>query len=237
MKTHVAAEIGLAHDGSEAFAHAYIEAVADAGADSVKFQYHDEFRDDEPSRPWRPALGRILPGLALTRHDYWRATSFAPEVWRRLLDAAHRRDLQFGISVYGLAAHGALSRYLEPDYWKIPHTAVDRFLDHELLQRPETVISTPVLPERSGIPGTTLLTVPKYPIDREEALAAMPERFPPRTGWSNHCPWPSVSEAALTRGVAWLEVHVTFDMRIMLPDTSSSVTLEDLRYLCEVAHG
>ena len=34
------AEIGQAHDGSLGIAHSYIDAVAEAGVDSIKFQTH-----------------------------------------------------------------------------------------------------------------------------------------------------------------------------------------------------
>ena len=34
------AEVGQAHDGSEGLAHSYLDAIAAAGVDSVKFQIH-----------------------------------------------------------------------------------------------------------------------------------------------------------------------------------------------------
>ena len=39
-KCYIIAEIAQAHDGSLGLAHAYIDAIADAGADAVKFQMH-----------------------------------------------------------------------------------------------------------------------------------------------------------------------------------------------------
>ena len=44
-------EIAQAHDGSLGMAHAYIDAVADAGADAIKFQHHlpdEEMLPDTP---------------------------------------------------------------------------------------------------------------------------------------------------------------------------------------------
>ena len=36
----VIGEVAPAHDGSLGMAHAYVDAIADAGADAVKFQTH-----------------------------------------------------------------------------------------------------------------------------------------------------------------------------------------------------
>ena len=36
----IVAEVAQAHDGSLGMAHAYIDAIANAGADAVKFQTH-----------------------------------------------------------------------------------------------------------------------------------------------------------------------------------------------------
>src|SRR5574341_2081932 len=45
----IVAEVGLAHDGSLVAAHSYIDAVAEAGADAVKFQCHT----GDPVSEWR----------------------------------------------------------------------------------------------------------------------------------------------------------------------------------------
>ncbi len=52
-QTLVVAEIGQAHDGSLGIAHSYIDAVADAGADAVKFQTHIAHAESTPAEPWR----------------------------------------------------------------------------------------------------------------------------------------------------------------------------------------
>ena len=39
-KTYIVAEVAQAHDGSLGMAHAYIDAIANTGADAVKFQTH-----------------------------------------------------------------------------------------------------------------------------------------------------------------------------------------------------
>ena len=46
------AEVGLAHDGSLWLAHAYIDAVADAGATHVKLQAHSH-KESSVEETWR----------------------------------------------------------------------------------------------------------------------------------------------------------------------------------------
>ena len=46
-------EVGQAHDGSLGIAHAYIDAIADAGADAVRFQTHIAAAESRTDEPWR----------------------------------------------------------------------------------------------------------------------------------------------------------------------------------------
>ena len=49
----VIAEVAQAHDGSLGLAHAFIDAVAAAGVDAVKFQTHIAAAESTPAEPWR----------------------------------------------------------------------------------------------------------------------------------------------------------------------------------------
>ena len=49
----VIGEVAQAHDGSVGTAHAYIGAIAKAGADAVKFQTHIAAAESTPQEPWR----------------------------------------------------------------------------------------------------------------------------------------------------------------------------------------
>ena len=52
----VVAEVAQAHDGSLGTAHAYVDAVARAGAGAVKFQTHLAHAESTRDEPWRQAL-------------------------------------------------------------------------------------------------------------------------------------------------------------------------------------
>ena len=65
-------EVGQAHDGSLGTAHAFIDAIADAGADAVKFQTHiaaEESTDEETFRVNFSYEDK-------TRPDYWKRMEF-----------------------------------------------------------------------------------------------------------------------------------------------------------------
>jgi N,N'-diacetyllegionaminate synthase len=49
----VAGEVGQAHDGSLGMAHAFIDAIADAGAEAMKFQTHIATAESRIDEPWR----------------------------------------------------------------------------------------------------------------------------------------------------------------------------------------
>src|SRR5215212_6221219 len=84
-------EVAQAHDGSLGSAHAYIDAVANAGADAVKFQTHIAAAESTPGEPWRVKFSR----QDATRYDYWRRMEFSEEQWRGLAEHAQERGLIF----------------------------------------------------------------------------------------------------------------------------------------------
>ena len=101
--TLIIAEIGQAHEGSLGQAHSFIEAIADAGADAVKFQTHLAASESTPSEPWRV---KFSPQDA-TRFDYWKRMEFSEEGWVGLKKHADSRGLKFisfpwGIHLTGL---------------------------------------------------------------------------------------------------------------------------------------
>ena len=82
----VIAEVAQAHDGSLGTAHAYIDAVARAGVDAVKFQTHIAAAESTPGEPFRV---KFSPQDA-TRYDYWKRMQFSEAQWQGLFQ--HARD-------------------------------------------------------------------------------------------------------------------------------------------------
>ena len=93
-------EIAQAHDGSLGAAHAYIDAVARAGADAIKFQTHIAAAESTPGEPWRV---KFSPQDE-TRYAYWQRMEFTEEQWRGLAAHAAERGLVFLSSAFSLEA-------------------------------------------------------------------------------------------------------------------------------------
>src|SRR4029077_7411686 len=102
----IIAEIAQAHDGSLGTAHAYVDAVAHAGADAIKFQTHIAAAESTHSEQFRV---RFSPQDA-TRYDYWKRMEFTEEQWRGLGDHARERGLLFLSTPFSMAAVELLER-------------------------------------------------------------------------------------------------------------------------------
>src|SRR5687768_9268134 len=76
----IVGEVAQAHDGSLGTAHAFVDAIADAGADAVKFQTHIAAAESTPEEPWRVKFSR----QDATRYDYWKRMEFSEAQWHGL---------------------------------------------------------------------------------------------------------------------------------------------------------
>src|SRR3954447_9989234 len=123
----IVGEVGQGHDGSLGTAHAYIDSIAKAGADGVKFQTH--IADAESSRfePWRV---RFSPQDE-TRLDYWRRMEFTENQWKGLREHADACGLLFLSSPFSMAAVELLNR-VGVAAWKV---ASGEITNTEMLER------------------------------------------------------------------------------------------------------
>src|SRR5881397_2667675 len=102
----IIAEVGQNHDGSLGTAHAYIDAIAKAGADAVKFQTHLAAAESTPSEPWRV---KFSPQDE-SRYAYWKRMEFTGEQWLGLKQHAAGKGLLFLSSPFSLEAVELLIR-------------------------------------------------------------------------------------------------------------------------------
>src|SRR4029450_4934619 len=93
-------EVSLTHDGSLGLAHAFIDAIADAGADAVKFQTHIAAAESTPSETCAVAFRR----QDKSPYDYWKRMEFTEDQWRGLADHCRQRNVLFVSSPFSLEA-------------------------------------------------------------------------------------------------------------------------------------
>src|SRR5215813_11074319 len=110
----IVGEVAQAHDGSLGLAHAFIDAIAAAGADAVKFQTHIAAAESTPDEPWRV---KFSPQDA-SRYEYWKRMEFTEEQWCGLKRHADEKGLLFLSSPFSLEAVDLLER-VGVAAWKI----------------------------------------------------------------------------------------------------------------------
>ncbi|HEU5256652.1 MAG TPA: N-acetylneuraminate synthase family protein [Vicinamibacterales bacterium] len=241
----VIGEVALTHDGSLGLAHAFVDAIADAGADAVKFQTHIAAAESTPSEPFRVKFSR----QDKTRYDYWKRMEFTEEGWRGLAEHARERGILFLSSPFSIQAVDLLERIGVP-LWKIAsgETSNTTLLDRILDTRKPVLLSTGMSPleeidravarvrARHADLGVFQCTT-AYPCPPEKiGLNLIPfyrGRYGCWVGLSDHSAtiFPGLAGAAM--GMDMLEVHVALSREMFGPDVIASITTQELRQLVD----
>ncbi len=241
----IVGEIAQAHDGSLGSAHAYVDAVARAGADAVKFQTHIASAESSPEEPFRVQFSQ----QDATRYAYWKRMEFTPEQWAGLAQHAREKGLIFLSSPFSEEAVELLAR-LEVPAWKIASGEVNNpLLWESLFQHARPIllstgmsafaeIDRAVAQIRAhGLPLAVLQCTSKYPVLPEEVglnlLSYFRSRYSAPVGLSDHSGKIYAGLAAAALGANILEVHVTFSREMFGPDVPASLTTAELGQLVE----
>jgi N,N'-diacetyllegionaminate synthase len=241
----VIGEVAQAHDGSLGFAHAFIDAIAKAGADAVKFQTHIAAAESTLREPFRVKFSQ----QDATRYAYWKRMEFTEEQWHGLAQHARACDLIFLSSPFSLEAVELLIRAGVPA-WKIASGEVDNTLIFDRIAETglPMLLSTGMsslgeLDEAvrrvrtAGLPLAVLQCTSAYPCPPEKVgLNLIPffrERYNCAVGLSDHSGTIYTGLAAATLGCEILEVHVTLSREMFGPDVPASITTAELCQLVE----
>lgn len=238
-------EVALTHDGSLGLAHAFVDAIANAGADAVKFQAHIAAAESTPAEPFRVKFSR----QDATRYDYWRRMEFSEDEWRGLAEHCRDRGVLFIASPFSTQAVDMLHRIGQP-VWKIAsgETSNTRLLDRVLDTGAPVLLSTGMSPlaeidaavarvKARGAPVGVFQCTTAYPCPPEKiGLNLVPfyrERYGCWVGLSDHSAtiFPGLAGAAV--GMDLLEVHVALSREMFGPDVVASVTTAELKQLAE----
>jgi N-acetylneuraminate synthase len=241
----VIAEVSQAHDGSLGMAHAFIEAIADTGADAVKFQTHIADAESTLFEPWR----KTFNSQDKTRYDYWKRMEFSESQWAELKAHADDKGLLFLSSPFSMAAVELLKR-VGVAGWKVASGEISNFalLDAMLDTGLPVILSTGMSPmeeidsaveriQARGAPLAVLQCTSMYPCPPEMVgLNLVPEfraRYGCAAGLSDHSAtiYPGLAAAANSLDV--LEVHITLSRDMFGPDVPASVTPDEVRQLVE----
>ncbi len=241
----VVGEVAQSHDGSLGLAHAFVDAIANAGADAVKFQTHIAAAESTPGEPWRVKFSK----QDASRFDYWKRMEFTEEQWRGLKAHAEERDLLFLSSPFSGEAVALLER-LGMAAWKVASGELSNtvLLDRMLESKKPMLVSSGMssLAELDAavariraarVSFAVMQCTTMYPCPPEqiglEMLATFRERYAARVGLSDHSGTIFPGIAAATLGCDILEVHVALSREMFGPDVPASVTTPELRQLVD----
>ena len=226
-------------------AHAYIDAIADAGADAIKFQTHIAAAESTLAEPWRVKFSE----QDTTRFAYWKRMEFTEEQWCGLKRHTEERGLKFLSSAFSIEAVELLTR-VGVAAWKIASGEVSnvQMLDRILSTHLPVIVSTGMSSldeidatvarvKAKAVPLTLLQCTSLYPCPPDKiGLNLIPffrKRFGCHVGLSDHSGKIYSGLAAATLGVELLEVHVTLSREMFGPDVPVSLTTTELRQLVE----
>jgi N-acetylneuraminate synthase len=238
-------EVAQAHDGSLGMAHAFIDAIANAGADAIQFQTHIADAESTRGEQWRV---RISPQDA-TRYDYWERTEFTERQWRGLKNHADDQGLLFLSTPFSNEAVDLLSR-VGVKAWKVASSEVNNWqiLERVAATRLPLLLSTGMSPlgeidaaveriQSHKLPMSVLQCTSAYPCPPEKVglnlLSEFRQRYGCAVGLSDHSGTIYPGLAAAVLGTEVLEVHVTLSREMFGPHVPASVTTSQLRNLVQ----
>lgn len=244
-RCQVIAEVGQSHDGSLGTAHAFIDAIADAGADAVKFQTHIAEAESSPDEPWRV---KFSPQDE-RRFDYWKRMEFTEAQWHGLKKHADERGLFFLSSPFSEEAVDLLSR-VGMAAWKVASGQITDLWMLERLAKTRwpVLFSTGMSPlsevawavdwaRAKGLEVAVMQCTSAYPNALSNVglnvMTGFRDDLGVPVGLSDHTGTIYPSLAAAVLGAQLVEVHVTFSRQSFGPDVPASITFDELKTLVD----
>lgn len=239
----IIAEVGQAHDGSLGILHSYIDAVAETGVKTIKFQTHIGNAESSPHEPFRVNFSY----QDASRLDYWNRMTFSSCQWKEIKSHCDEVGLEFLSTPFSIAAVDLLEE-LGVKRYKIGSGDINNYLLLDAVaETGKPVILSSGLATYSDLDGalkrfsksnvTLLQCTTEYPTSASSVglnqIQSLRQHFGVRTGFSDHSGDIAFPVAALALGAEVVEVHVVFSKKMFGPDTLASLTLAELKQLNE----
>ena len=237
----IIAEIGQAHDGSLGNAHKYVDELIKMGVDAIKFQIH--FAEEESS--FNDLFRTKFSQQDKTRFDYWKRIEFTPSQWKQLFEKCKKNNVLFLSSVFSNKANEILKKNNSQIYKISSGEINNNLLLNKIIQNKKHIILSTGMSDYSeinkiyrklksqNVDFSLMHCTTKYPTPLKDiglnVISEFKKKYSVPIGFSDHSGNFLTSIAAISYNIDILEVHVTFDKRLFGPDTSSSVTIDELK--------
>ncbi|MDQ5893171.1 MAG: N-acetylneuraminate synthase [Patescibacteria group bacterium] len=239
----VIAEVGSTHNGDLELAKKLIDAVADSGADVVKFQTHIAEAETLPNAP-SPSFFNAEP-----RFQYFKRTAFTFDQWKELKKKAESRGLVFLSSSFSIEATDMLEK-LGVKLHKIPSGEITNipYLKHMAKTRTPTIMSSGMshwkeLDEAVEIftkkknPFVLLQCTSEYPVIPERVglnlIEEMRKRYKIPVGLSDHSMHNYAAFGSVALGAVVVEKHITLSRDMYGSDAKHSLLPSEFKELVE----
>ncbi len=236
-------EVAQSHDGSLGMAHSFIDAIANAGADAVKFQTHIAAEESTAGEPWRVKFSPQDD----TRFEYWQRMEFTTDQWAGLKKHADDRGILFMSTPFSECAADVLSD-IRMRVWKVASGEVGNLpLLRKIASSGDPIILSSGMSDwseldaavntvrKNGNPLAVLQCTSAYPCPPEKIglniLSELRMRYSLAVGLSDHSGNIYAGLAAVSLGAEVLEVHVALSREMFGPDVPASLTTSELREL------
>lgn len=244
-RPYIIAEIAQAHDGSLGYAHAFIDLAKEIGVDAIKFQTH--FAQEETT--WQEEFRINIFPQDKTRYEYWKRMEFTEAQWHGLFDHAKEQNIDILSSAFSMRAVDLLSK-LGMKAWKIASGEVTNLPLLEAMAKTgkpillssgmssyEELDNAIAIIKKHNAPFGLFQCTSKYPTPLEETGLNIVQDFIKRyncpVGLSDHSANPYVPIAAMAQGASMFEAHLCLHPHQFGPDTSSSLTPDQFKMVCE----
>lgn len=245
-QVEIIAEIAQAHDGSLGIAHSYIDALADTGVNTVKFQMHIAQAESSAYEQFRVNFSYEDK----TRYDYWERMGFELEQWAGLKKHCEDKGLNFLCSPFSMKAVEWMEQ-LGVDRYKVASGEVNNLLMLEAIAKTgknvllssgmsgfdELKSASAFIKSQGGRVDGVFQCTTAYPTPPEKyglnVISELRAQFDCKIGLSDHSGELYAPLASCVLGAELLEMHVVFDKKMFGPDASSSLTIHDFKTLVD----
>lgn len=244
-RTEIIAEIGQAHDGSLGLLYSYVDALADVGVTTIKFQAHFAEYESSVHETFRKPFSLE----DASRFDYWKRMELTENQWKSLKEYCDSKKVRFLCSPFSMHAVRMMDR-IGVDRFKLGSGCIGNFPMMDLMNDiGKPVILSSGLASSDDAIDNAIRRMPnidvaimhcttEYPTSpkkiRLNRIVELRELFPSNAiGFSDHSGRSCSAIAAATLGAELYEAHVVFDRRMFGPDAQSSLTINEFKALID----